>query len=173
VNGSKGHGCSESHQRKCWDNQKSHLKSWSQRMLASKGGTRLGIDVYSGEGWRATVGRCATGRPAGDSDIQFSSCCNRCRGLDGICLGTELRAKQDHLECSSSRTIVTDDWLRSGLDRAAACTRDDFCFGIGLSLTTATMLVRGFCGHRCGLGCNLHRASSGHLRTRCQTGSDP
>jgi hypothetical protein len=33
-------------------------------MHAWKGGTRLGIDVYSGEGWRATVGRSAAGRPA-------------------------------------------------------------------------------------------------------------
>ena len=133
----------------------------------------LGDDVSSGEGWRATVGRCATGRAAGDSDIQHRACCNRCRGLDGIYLGTELCAKQDHLECSSSRTIITNSWLCRRFDCAAACTCDDFCYWIGLCLTTATMLVRGFCGHRCGLGCSLHRASGRHLRTRCQTGSDP
>jgi hypothetical protein len=44
-------------------------------MHASKGGTRLGIDVYSGEGWRATVGRRAAGRPACNPDINHAVFC--------------------------------------------------------------------------------------------------
>ena len=61
-------------------------------MRAWKCGTGLGVDVSSGEGWWAAVGRCATGRPTGDLDIQQRACRNRCWTLDVIYLGTELCA---------------------------------------------------------------------------------
>jgi hypothetical protein len=89
-------------------------------MRAWKGGTRLGIDIYSGEGWRATVGRCAAGRPAGYLDIKQNAL--RTRYFENSWTG-ELKAMLEsdgYLADIEAGPVIADDWLCRRFDCAAA-----------------------------------------------------